>query len=100
MKLSNAQEKVLKEAYKDIDRARNFENHADWLKSIYPEWIAESHINDPFWVNAWEENVNGIVLTHCNTKTLEALAKLGYIEIIRDSTGERFGIDKVKILNY
>ena len=48
----------------------------------------------------WEEHRNGIVLTHCNTKTLQKLESYGLIEIIYDSTGEDFGIDTIKVLNY
>lgn len=34
------------------------------------------------------------------SKTIRALKKRGYIRIIRDSAGERIGIDKVEVLKF
>jgi len=48
----------------------------------------------------WEEHRNGIVLTHCNSRTLAKLEEYGLIKIIEDSNGEQFGIDTVQVLNY
>ena len=100
-KLSKAQQKVMDEAKRDIDEAR---------KMDYPEWLA-SHssiresslakcIAEGYLKESWEEHRNGIVLTHCNSKTLIKLEELGLIEIIEDSKGRSYGIDTVKVLNY
>lgn len=101
-KLSKAQQEVMNEAYKDIDRARAL---------TYPEWFRETYhcfqeskvdglIEKEHLKKYWENERNGIVLTHCNSRTIRKLAELGLVEIVRDSSGESFGIDTIKILNY
>lgn len=100
MKLSKAQQEVLNQAKKDIDLARKFDNHIDWLISRYGEHLAERMSKRPIWEKSWEEEKNGIVSTSCNSKTLKVLERNGLIEIIRDSNGERFGLDTIKVLNY
>ena len=45
-------------------------------------------------------NQNGIVLIHCNSKSMKKLEEYGLIEILYDSTGSNFGIDTIKVLNY
>ena len=112
MKLSKAQQAVIDKAKKDIDFARNA-SYAEWhLKAFRctPE-EQDAHLRrvgderDVEWHKNWcmkrfEEEKNGIVLTMCNSRTLEKLKELGLIEIIHDSNGQHCGIDTVKVLNY
>jgi len=122
MKLSKAQEKVMEEAKREIDKARSMD-YPEWLMDMgdykVPEWATDEtspyynprlaeHYRKIFdeavakeeWKNYWEDNRNGIVLTRCNSKTLKKLEEYGLIKIIYDSNGERIGIDTVQILNY
>ena len=53
---------------------------------------------EPFhWKKAYERERQGECIVHANSKTLEALERLGMIEIIRDG---RSGLDTIKLLNY
>ncbi len=115
MKLSKAQAAVMEKAKKDIDEARNLD-YSEWLRETesyfqVPFWADEETtklvnqrwqkaVNDKYLYEYWEAKRNAVVLTHCNTKTLQKLEKLGLIEILEDSTGECYGIDTVKVLNY
>ena len=104
-KLSATQQKVLEQCYKDIDLARSlsfeewfFETQCHGRRDVYDYKVKRGFVE---WAREYYENRKvGIVLTHCNSKTLEALKKAGCIEIIRDSKGEHYGIDRVKVLNY
>ena len=101
MKLSNAQQKIMDKAKADIDFAR---------KTDYPEWLGknscvredafEKAVEEGYLKEYWEAERRAEVLTHCNTKTLRKLVEYGLIEIIEDSTGENYGIDTIKVLNY
>lgn len=104
MKLSKAQETVMEDAKRQIDEAQSMD---------YPEWLKHGNgyyeDHEDAWNKAvakcylkeyWEEHRNGIVLTHCNSRTLAKLEEYGLIKIIEDSKGEQFGIDTVQILNY
>lgn len=108
MKLSKTQEQVLAQAKKDIDEARNL-SYPEWLKAgnsfyqcgnEYHQKCYREAVEREEMKHYWEDHRNGIVLTHCNTKTLQKLESCGLIEIVRDSTGEYFGIDTIKVLNY
>lgn len=108
MKLSKTQEQVLAHAKKDIDKARSL-SYPEWLKAENHFYQCDNEYHQKCYREAvekeemkkyWEEHRNGIVLTHCNTKTLQKLESYGLIEIIYDSTGEDFGIDTIKVLNY
>lgn len=108
MKLSKTQEQVLAHAKKDIDKARSL-SYPEWLKAENHFYQCGNEYHQKCYREAvkreemkkyWEEHRNGIVLTHCNTKTLQKLESYGLIEIIYDSTGEDFGIDTIKVLNY
>lgn len=108
MKLSKTQEQVLANAKKDIDEARSL-SYPEWLKAENHFYQCDNEYHQKRYREAvekeemkkyWEEHRNGIVLTHCNTKTLQKLESYGLIEIIYDSTGENFGIDTIKVLNY
>ena len=91
MKLSNAQQKVMDEAKETIDYARTHTLY-EWAGGI--ESFAEDY------KEYYENNRKGIVLTRCNSKTLEKLENLGLIEILYDSKNKKDGIDHVKVLNY
>ena len=91
MKLSKAQQKVMDEARKEIDYART--------NTLY-EWAGALKSVAEDYREYYENNRNGIVLTRCNSKTLEKLEKLGLIEILYDSKNKKDGIDHVKVLNY
>lgn len=102
IKLSKAQEKVMEQAYKDIDLARN-NNYEAWVRK-YIKGFTDEYIEERIRLEDrkdwYEDRKNGIVLTSCNTKTLRKLEELGLIKIIKDSTGSTWGIDIVKVLNY
>ena len=104
MKLSNAQKYLLNWAKAKIDKARSMD---------YPTWLrADQHVfqyNEEAWKKAveeeylkeyWERARDAVVLMSCNNRTLHKLQEFGLIEIIDDSTGKRYGIDTIKVLNY
>ena len=103
MKLSKAQKQVMNEAYGDIDKARSM-SYPEWFKETQAPGLRENAIprliENEYLKEYWEDARNGIVLTHCNSRTIRKLAELGLVEIVRDSSGESFGIDTIKILNY
>lgn len=125
MKLSKAQQEVMDKAKAKIDFARNhtvrewsiYENFGvldineccfvknyeryGWSKekaTAVAEEEVNSYINN--YSKYYEDNRNGIVLTHSNSRTIRRLEDLGLIEIIWDACGESYGIDTIKILNY
>ena len=84
MKLSKAQQKVMDEAIKDINEARTMDFESWFRKKI--DWCqpqARESYRDAYMAH-WNNRKNGIVLTHCNSKTLVKLEELGFIEIIED----------------
>lgn len=114
MKLSKAQAEVLEELKNGIDVARSLS---------YPEWLVKNQgYETPDWADDelrkfceerlkkaverkelyeyYENKRNAITLIRCNSRTLKRLEALGLIEIVYDSTGEDYGIDTVKVLNY
>jgi len=103
-KLSKAQQAVMDMAKKNIDKARTMD-YPEWLKDMnsyydnhedaLKEAVAKGRYKD-----YWMDGRNGIVLTHCNSRTLIKLEEMGLIEIIEDSNGQPYGIDKIKVLNY
>lgn len=105
MKLTAAQEKVLIEARAKIDAARKYD-YAEWFRrtqaKYYREDYIEKAISENYLKKNWEAEKQGLVLTHCNSRTLEKLQMLGLIEILYDSKydGHSYGIDTIKILNY
>ncbi len=113
MKLSKTQQKHLDDAKARIDFARTH-NLYDWMRknlsrfddSTTDEQIEmaikhDAELGYKIWYSeAYEETKNGITWMSCNSKTLHKLAELGLIEIIRDSTGETYGLDSIKVLNY
>lgn len=110
IKLTPAQQKVMDRAYKDIDDARNNDFYG-WFNIGYNNTLTKEEIderverwnnryNDNYHHETYENRKKGIVLTHCNTKTLRKLEEMGLIKIIEDSTGTQFGLDVVQVLNY
>ena len=110
VKLTPAQQKVMDKAYKDIDDARNNDFYG-WYNIVYNCKHTKEEIDEEVkrWVDRYNENYyhenyenrkNGMVLTHCNTKTLRKLEEMGLIKIIEDSTGTHIGLDVVQVLNY
>lgn len=101
-KLSAAQQKVLDDAKREVDQARELD-YPEWLratsKSIRADAI-DRMIAEGYLKEYWEAHRRGEVLTHCNSKTLYKLAEYGLVEIIEDSTGQDYGIDTIKVLNY
>lgn len=108
MKLTAAQTKILETAKKEIDLARALD-YPDWLKATnhfyagtteYQKKCFREAVEKGEYKNYWEAERAGIVLAHCNSRSLKKLAEAGLVEIIYDSTGEYFGIDTIKIINY
>jgi len=103
MKLSAAQQKVLDEAKKQINIARSCRTYKDYvyatcfnLSNAYKDKL----VSDETFARYWEDRVNGVVRTHCNSRVLQSLQAQGLIEVLRDSTGEAAGIDVIKLVNY
>lgn len=112
VKLTPAQEKVMHKAYKDIDDARNNDFYG-WYNIAYACTLTKEEIDEHienlekrfeglknYNHEMYENRKNGMVLTHCNTKTLRKLEEMGLIKIVEDSTGTQFGLDVVQVLNY
>ena len=108
--LSKAQQKLLDEMHEILDTIRKYKNYEDFFMNSNYIDASKISINCKSQLNGKElskdeeeKNKNwfyrtyneNIVLTLANTKTLEKLEKLGYIEII-----EIGYLDKVKVLNY
>lgn len=105
------------EAKRDIDEARAL-GFIEWYRIHCSYWKYKEMSDDElvselkrkvcwkgttefeYWTNVYEGRKAGNVLTSCNSRTLYKLQEMGLIEILRDSTGDHFGIDEVKILNY
>lgn len=108
VRLSNYQKKVLDEAKKQIDRARN-------CKSIYEYLTEVLHFNDriinilknenqetlQMYTDAWNNKKNAIVNVNSNIKTIQKLELLGYIKIVEICDNRsNIVIDTVQVLNY
>lgn len=100
MKLSKAQQKVIDEAKRQINKA---------LENDFVEWCGSNYKHIDEYVGyrerlerTYSESRNGIVELHCNSRTLYALEKFGLIEIIHDSKndGGEIQFDKIRLLNY
>lgn len=103
MKLSKAQAEVLEQAHKDIDKARSMD-YPEWLMATnhyyqIPEWAMDEtsqHYNPELverlrekfaeavereeLKDYWQRERNGIVLTHCNSKTIKNLKNMGWLK--------------------
>lgn len=111
VKLSTAQQKVLDKGKSEIDRARQYGTYEEYFIAVEAgHWGPQYNTPEKFkmrdidkwniYKGYWEREKIGIVLTQCNSRTIQRLQELGYIEIIKDSKGQLHGIDRVKILNY
>lgn len=115
-KLSNAQIKVLNGAKERIDFARTHDFY-DWYmrtasnfeqKNIHSNDELEKYLSNKYgrdlrgvYKKNYMDNINGIdYLCHASSKTIAKLESLGLIEIIKDSNGEYYGLDVIRILNY
>lgn len=112
-KLSKTQQKLLDEAKARIDFARTHSFY-DWMRknnSRVDDSATDEQIEmmikreielgyENWYIESYEETKNGKTWMSCNSRSLHKLAELGLIEIIMDSTGETYGLDSVKILNY
>jgi hypothetical protein len=123
-KLTTAMINVLSKAINDIEKAKNLD-YPEWLMSInsvydyrperFVHWEdreaaqkamdtakekLEKAVAEEKLKNYWEEHRKNIALTYCNSGTLHALEDRGYIRIIKDSSGQKIGIDKVEVLKF
>lgn len=106
--MSAAQQKVMDRAYQDIREARECATVEEWYSKYraicYANSTAEEFKEqngdmwDSFIAPRYNELRECVVLTSCNSRTLAKLEKVGLIEILHDSNGVRFGIDKVRVL--
>lgn len=118
MSISKAQQEVLDKAKARIDFARAH-GFCDWWRENTGYWkfkeMTDSEVYEEIerrtksgWkadlkyeTAHYEMNRNGIdYLCHASSATIKKLQNLGLIEIIRDSNGEYYGFDTIKILNY
>lgn len=113
MNISRIQQQVLDQAISEIRLAKRLDFDA-WL-------IASGNILDPDapgltdkeranrskiieevkeegrYFRVYNELRENIAYVHAASQTLRSLAKKSLIEIIRDSAGEHYGIDKIKV---
>ena len=92
-----------------LSKAHGYDLDIDWDSHPNPYLTNEGVLNnamrqaeedhDGWWHKQYERRKDGIALTHCNSRTLYALEKLGMIEIIYDSKHGGM-IDDVRLLNY
>ena len=99
MKLTAAQQKVMDQVKGDIDFARTH-SFEDWYHKGYPGRDIERTKKDTYYEERFEEEKAGIALVICNSRTLYKLRDMGLIEIIRDTSGSHFNVDKIRVLNY
>ena len=127
MKLTKAQQEIIDKAREDVDYAREhdflhwvsknlcgYDLDTDWdavpnpflsneyvmkqaLDTIAEDETGSGHFEAFHWKKRYERNKEGEVIAHANSKTLEALERMGMIEIIHDG---RRGWDTIKLLNY
>lgn len=100
MKLSKAQEKVIDEAKRQINEARE-SDFVEWCGSNYKHIDEYDGYREKL-ERMYKENRDGVVEVHCNSRTLYSLENFGLIEIIHDSKndGGEIQIDKIRLLNY
>ena len=113
MKISKAQHSVLISAVRAIHIAKKFDfetwliksenvldpedsNISDKCREFYRQRFEEAK-KDQYYREVYDNYKKQIVYTHTSSQTLRSLEKKGLISIIRDSAGERVGIDQIKI---
>ena len=97
MELTKAQEKVLLNAKKTIDKSRQFNDFESYYQATYNRPVPDDEREYSFYKNCWEKNCAGMPLVSASTSTLKALVKKGFVEII--NVGGNFP-DRIKVLNY
>lgn len=109
-KLSKAQQEVLNTAIQEITEARSCSTYEEYfIKFQAPHYSSNYNTKEKYlshdpegWEKQkqyWENLLRGITLTDCNTKTIQKLEVLGYIEILKDANRIRYGMDTIKVLN-
>lgn len=127
MKLTKAQQEIIDIAREDVDYAREhdflhwvskclcgYDLERDWdavpnpflsnefvmkkaLDTIAEDETGNEYFEPLHWKKSYEREKEGEAIVHANSKTLEALERMGMIEIIHDG---RRGWDRIKLLNY
>ena len=114
MKISKAQHSVLISAVHEIRDAKRL-NFEAWLTSTrtvvadpeepgisdelrrFRQQRFEEAKNNELYRKAYDNCRKQTILTWTNSQTLRSLERKGLITIIRDSAGERVGIDQIKV---
>ena len=108
-KLSPTQEKVLENIRRQVSEARSYTTYEDYFLSVEAS-NCNSLFNTPEKYQAqdpkgwayrkkhWEGLREGKALTHCSGPTLYKLERLGYIKILKDTTGTKDAIDTVQLI--
>lgn len=113
MKISKAQHSVLISAVRKIRTAKKFDFEAWLIKSgnildpedpgisdkcreFYRQRFEEAK-KDRYYRKVYHNYKRQIIYTYTNSQTLRSLEKKKLITIIRDSAGERVGIDQIKV---
>lgn len=109
-KLSKAQKEILDKVTQEITEARSCSTFEEYFnKFLAPRYnsgyntLEKYQSRDPKGLETqkryWENLLKGITLTYCNTKTIQKLEALGYIEILEDANRIRYGVDTIRVLN-
>lgn len=109
-KLSTAQKKILDEATRKITEARSCSTYEEYFNKFQAPYYGSGYntlekyqSRDPEGLENlkqyWQNLLQGITFTSCNTKTIQKLEALGYIEIIKDANRIKCGLDTIKVLN-
>jgi hypothetical protein len=106
-RLSNYQKKVLDEAKKEIDKARNCKSIYEYFTEVnyFHDRIINSINNNPeylqMYINEWNDKKNAIVNVNSNIKTIQKLEQLGYIKVVEICDNRsNIVIDTIQVLNY
>lgn len=114
-KLSKTQQEVLNKIISDIEFAKRFNNSKDYyiareceyakgtirynelIENYTKRYDNYSKETKDIFEQSWLDGLNNIALTRCNSGTLKALQKAGYIEVIEIMNGT-CGVDTVRLL--
>lgn len=110
MKLTKEQERVIREAKEQIDEARGmtfvewYNKHFTWHETLTEEEvnarIAKTAYDREWYEAQYESEKSGVVTSRCNSRTIEALERMGLIEIVHNGKDFNSRIDTIKLLNY
>ena len=110
MKLSKAQEKAIQEMKSQIDKARKYGDFKTWLfetnsfiggKANREEIYQKDRERWDRYIEYYEKNKKGLVLSTAGKNTLESLENKGLITIVELDNYRKNGvIDWVQLLNY